>query len=204
MKILIVSATKTEIQPIIDYFGDNRHVDHLVTGVGMVATAFSLGHHFAKQHDYDLVLNAGIGGVFDRNIALGEVVIIKEDTFSEFGAEDGEGFLTMENLGFGPCTFYSIDANNVFSKLKKVSAITVNQVHGNDASIKKITERLHPQLESMEGAAFFFACHQHQIPCFQIRAASNYVETRNRENWKIELAIHNLNKLLIEFIINIK
>jgi hypothetical protein len=44
--------------------------------------------------------------------------------------------------------------------LKKARAITVNTVHGNDMSIKKVQERLTPQLESMEGAAFFYACQQ--------------------------------------------
>jgi len=44
-------------------------------------------------------------------------------------------------------------------------------VHGNDDSIAAIVERLNPQLESMEGAAFFYACRELKVPCIQIRAA---------------------------------
>ena len=75
---------------------------------------------------------------------------------------------------------------------KEVRAITVNKVHGNDFSIHRIKERLNPQVESMEGAAFFYVCSQMDIPTLQIRAISNYVEKRNREAWKIELALNNL------------
>jgi len=94
------------------------------------------------------------------------------------------------------------DLYNLFNNfnLKNVGAITVNTVHGNEASIKKVTERLSPQLESMEGAAFFHACTQMDVPCIQIRAVSNYVEKRNRDSWNIGLAIKNLNTFAVEFL----
>ena len=63
-----------------------------------------------------------------------------------------------------------------------------------------MVERLNPQLESMEGAAFFYACEEYKLPCLQIRAVSNYVEKRNRANWDIPLAIKNLNNFAIEMI----
>jgi futalosine hydrolase len=57
-----------------------------------------------------------------------------------------------------------------------------------------------PQIESMEGAAFFYACRQLNVPCLQIRAVSNYVEKRNRDNWHIGLAIKNLNKFAMSWL----
>jgi futalosine hydrolase len=177
----------------------------LITGVGMVATAFALGRHLAANQ-YDLVVNFGIAGSFDRDIAIGDMLEITEDTFAELGAEDGDKFLSIEKLGFGTGTYHPTtklsDVYNLFNtfNLKKVSAITVNTVHGNETSIKKITERLNPQLESMEGAAFFYACREMNVPCLQIRAVSNYVERRNRDNWNIGLAIKNLNTFAVEFL----
>jgi futalosine hydrolase len=50
----------------------------------------------------------------------------------------------------------------------------------------------------MEGAAFFYVCEQTKTSCLQIRAISNVVERRNRENWQIELAIKSLNDTLIK------
>jgi futalosine hydrolase len=64
-------------------------------------------------------------------------------------------------------------------------------------------KRLNPHVESMEGAAFFYACMIEKIPCAQIRAVSNFIEKRNRDNWNIALAIKNLNETAIEIINNL-
>nr|MBA3901986.1 futalosine hydrolase [Bacteroidota bacterium] len=80
-------------------------------------------------------------------------------------------------------------------KLSKVKGISVNQVHGEEKAIEKVVQRLNPDTESMEGAAFFYACFSEGLPCVQIRAISNYVEKRNRENWDIPLAVKNLNEV---------
>jgi futalosine hydrolase len=171
----------------------------------MVATAFALGRHLAVNK-YDLAVNLGIAGSFDRNIALGDVLEITVDTFAELGAEDDSEFLAIEKLGFGESTYYPsaklsdfYNLSNTFN-LKTANAITVNTVHGNEASIKKAYDRLNPQLESMEGAAFFYACREMNVPCVQIRAVSNYVEKRNRDNWDIGLGIKSLNTFAMEFL----
>ncbi|MCB0664545.1 MAG: hypothetical protein KDC80_01930, partial [Saprospiraceae bacterium] len=70
--------------------------------------------------------------------------------------------------------------------------ITVNKVHGNDESIERIKEKFNPDIETMEGAAFYYSCHLMHQPCVQIRSISNKVERRNRENWNIPLALKNL------------
>jgi futalosine hydrolase len=200
MLILVVAATAPEVSLLNKYFGNK--IDVLITGAGMVPTAFALGRHFTRSK-YDLVINLGIAGSFDRNIEPGHVVEVTEDTFAEVGAEDDEQFIPMNTLGFGevaykPTTTLEEVYSNFF--LKKVRAITVNTVHGNELSIKKVQTRLNPQLESMEGAAFFYACRQVNVPCMQIRAVSNYVEKRNRDSWQIGLAIKNLNTFAIDLI----
>ena len=152
------------------------------------------------------MVNLGIAGSFDRGIRIGELVEVTQDTLAELGAEDNDAFLTIGDLGFGEATFYPstklADLYNLFNNfnLKTAAAITVNTVHGNEASIEKTAARLSPQLESMEGAAFFYACNQVGVPCIQIRAVSNYVEKRNRDNWNIGLAIKNLNTFAVEFL----
>lgn len=223
MKILLVAATHAEIEPLLSRFGDAQNPgkiitegltgDVLIAGVGMVATAFALGRHLALNH-YDLAINAGIAGSFDFNIALGEVVLITEDIFAEQGAEDGEEFLSLKELGFGENSQLAVDswqladrsnypAINLKSldKLKQVKAITVNKVHGHELTISQTLSRFDAQVESMEGAAFFYACNQTQTPCLQIRAISNYVERRDKEKWNIGLAVKNLNDQLVNLLI---
>jgi len=231
MRILVVAATKEEVPGIEsqesragiqevknqepraksqneDISGSDRKAfdyETLITGVGMVATAFALGRHLS-DNKYDLVINLGIAGSFDRNISLGDLVEITSDTFAELGAEDDNKFLPIAEMGFGEATFEPTtklsNLYNLFNtfNLRQATAITVNTVHGNEDSIKRVAERLNPQIESMEGAAFFYACKQFNVPCIQIRAVSNYVEKRNRDNWNIGLAIKNLNTFAIEFL----
>jgi futalosine hydrolase len=60
MKTLVVAATELEISASIPTLIETN-TDYLVTGVGMVATAFSLGQHLSNN-SYDLLINVGIAG----------------------------------------------------------------------------------------------------------------------------------------------
>ncbi|MBD1393707.1 futalosine hydrolase [Mucilaginibacter glaciei] len=216
MRILFVVATAFEVSSLISDFefrisdsGKGLYYSQLITnhsllitGVGMVATAFALGSELAAN-DYDLAINLGIAGSFDKNIALGELVEITLDTLAELGAEDDEAFLPIEQMGFGESVFAAtakLTDIYIVKPLQQANAITVNTVHGNEHSIQKVSDRLNPQIESMEGAAFFYACREAGVPCLQIRAVSNYVEKRNRDNWQIGLAIKNLNNFAVEML----
>src|SRR5690606_21250620 len=121
---------------------------------GMVATAMALGKRLASI-PYDLLLNVGIAGSFDRTIALGEVVAVVEDTFSELGAEDGDQCIDSEALGLASCTFACDQKHAMLQGLRRCKGITVNTVHGNERTIDEVIARLAPHTESMEGAAIF-------------------------------------------------
>jgi futalosine hydrolase len=217
MRILIVAATQGEVQPLMDALGmqksdeaDNLFVPRhtsvancsvLITGAGMVATAFALGKHL-PHNVYNLVINLGVAGAFDKSFPLGEVYEITKDTFAELGAEDDTRFISIEQLGLGAGIFNPTSSLSHFTTMTptKATAITVNTVHGNEASIAEVVGRFNPQIESMEGAAFFYACRELKVPCVQIRAVSNYVEKRNRDNWQIGLAVKNLNTFALDLI----
>jgi futalosine hydrolase len=202
MKLLIVAATKEELTGFYQHhnlsgetFVQTSKFDVLITGVGMTATAFALGKYLSNT--YQLVLNIGVAGSFDPSIKLGSLVQVSTDVFAELGAEDHDEFLTIDKLGFG-INKYSATAE--VSAIPKVRAITVNKVHGNELSITKIKSLFDAQIESMEGAAVFYAASKESIPSLQVRSISNYIEPRNRENWNIGLAIKNLNDWLIHFV----
>ena len=200
--ILIVSATAGEVAPLAEWVNCQvSGVDVLVTGVGMVATAYALGRHLA-DHTYDLLINAGIAGSFDRQIPPGTVLNIVSDTFSELGAEDGALFIPADQLGLGDCTFsgFAPLAEPFLPDLPRVRGVTVNCVHGHEPTIRSVLTRFGATTESMEGAAVFFAARQAGVPVIQIRAVSNYVEKRNRDNWQIDTAVTNLNGWLIRFL----
>ncbi len=213
MRILVVAATPPEIEPFVAGLrhksdGDSRittyaraghDVDVLTTGVGMVATAAWCSRVLARA-EYDVALNLGVCGSFDRALAPGSVVHVVTDGLPELGAEDDEAFLTLEDLKLlaggnqfpfrdGRLTNVTPPPNAVLSRLPAVHGITVNTVHGSDASIAAIVRRCDPQVETMEGAAFMYVCLIHQRPFAQVRAVSNVVERRNRGAWKLGEAI---------------
>lgn len=208
MKILIIAATEAEVRPFLQsHLQKTKKYDVLITQAGMVATTYSLTKT-VKENNYDLLLNVGIAGAFSKNTKMGEVVRIKKDCFSELGAQDGEQFLSIEDLNLGQSQYHEalpaiLQEHTSISQLKTVKGITVNRVHGQDSSIQRIINRLSPDVESMEGAAVFYVAQQEKIPAIQVRAISNLVEKRNKENWNIPLAITNLNNWIINFLSSI-
>ena len=217
MKILLVYATKFELAPLLKNFNKirseknirtfrfkNHTIDVLLTGVGMTATSFHLGK--ILNNKYKLAINTGIAGSFKKTLPPGTVVNVTSDCFSDLGAEDGNRFLTAEEMGL--VASYKLKVASLKAKqqtailksLPKVKGITVNTVHGNTANIKKVVRKFNPDVESMEGASFIFACNHENISCMQIRAISNYVEKRNKKNWKMDMAIRNLNLFLHQFL----
>jgi futalosine hydrolase len=216
VRILVVAATGAELTPFlarlqqsptgeapgVDARTIGTHaIDILVTGVGMVATAARVAGVLATQR-CDLALNLGVCGSFDRTLLPGAVVHVVEDTIPELGAEDGDGFLTVQELGLldahefpfrgGALVNADPPANAALARLPRVRGITVNTVHGHDESIARVRARLQPQVESMEGAAFMYACLLHHVPFAQVRAVSNMVERRNRAAWRLDEAMARL------------
>ncbi len=216
MRILIVAATGAEIDPFVSglrfrgdgeshvtmYERDAHELHVLTTGVGMVATASWCSRVLARQ-DYDMALNLGVCGTFDPAIPAGEVVHVITEQLPELGAQDGGAFLTASELKLvgrnefpfqaGRLMNPAPPANEVLLRLPAVHGITVNTVHGDEEAIGIVRKRCQPQVESMEGAAFMYACLIHQIPFAEVRAVSNVVEKRNRAAWKLREAIDNLN-----------
>ena len=223
VRILLVTATTLEAAPLLSSLTpigerDSRRkafrrggheIDVLTTGVGMVPTATWCSRALVTG-DYDLALNLGVCGAFDRTLALGTVVHVTTDRFAELGAEDGDEFLTISELGLLDANEFPFTAgtllnvappeSQVLQSLVSVSSITVNTVHGNESSIARVVEQCAPQVESMEGAAFMYACLVHGVRFAQVRSVSNVVERRNRDAWKLPEAITALNATMLEII----
>lgn len=208
MQILVVSATEMEIAPLLNAF-PNQEV--LITGAGSPQTLFQLCRRFSIA-DYQMVIQAGIAGSFNTNLSIGEVVAVKRDRFADLAiVEENKmndlleaGLVKNEDLPF--CAGWLPNSRPMLNlnSLKWVHAVTVNLAGKTPWLTEKIVNKYHPDIESMEGAAFHFACREFKQPFLQLRAISNQVGERDKTKWKMEDAIFNLNKELINLITLLK
>ncbi|HTM02240.1 MAG TPA: futalosine hydrolase [Vicinamibacterales bacterium] len=220
MRILVVAATDAEVAPLaaslspasacslrLRSFTHAHHgVDILTTGVGMVATTAWCSGLFARER-YDLAFNAGVCGSFRPALPPGAVVHVTTDRIADLGAEDGDAFLSVHDLQLldedafpftrGRLVNGAPPSNAVLEQLPIADAVTVNTAHGNADTIARVVERFNPHVETMEGAAFMYACLIHGVPFAQVRAVSNVVERRNRAAWKLKEAVTALNETLL-------
>ena len=216
LNILYVTATTAEgdilknipgIKKIPGGFVFGRHeITLLETGVGSISTAWGMAKWLSSNLKPDLAVNAGIAGSFRDDIKAGEVVMPVSDCFADAGIETGNDFVTLAEAGLVdkdkfPFTEGIIIADNKFvtltsGYLRPVKAITVNTASGTEVTIKKLIEKFNPDIETMEGATFFYICSRENIPFLALRAISNKVEPRDRGKWNIPLALGNLSETL--------
>jgi futalosine hydrolase len=210
-RITVVAATQLELIPLFeklhpvksDFHGlfitDSLHI--LITGMGMLNTAAHLTL-YASKYERDFFIDAGICGAFNTDLKIGDVVQVVSETYGDFGVENDEEFEDFFDMGFidkkedafhyGLCEPIEHPMQQQL-KLKRATSITVNKVHGNERSIKIIREKYNADTENMEGLAFYYVLKLLNKPGIEIRAVSNYVEKRNKENWDIKTAVSNLN-----------
>jgi futalosine hydrolase len=211
LKILAVAATSAEAGVLTVVPG--IEVIPIVTGVGSVATAWAMTKHLSSGLVIDLALNIGIAGSYDDEIRTGDVVLPVSDCFADAGIETKSGFLTLAEAGLQDPDAFPFKAGRIFSEntfvsqasriLRPVNAVTVNTATGSENRIKMISQIYHPDIETMEGAAFFYICSREKIPFIAIRAISNLVEPRDRDKWNIPLALGNLSVKLKEVLLTL-
>ena len=221
MNILIVSATILESKNLIKLF-DLKQVSNnlytkkikknslniLISGIGLSFTTYALSKALFKKK-YDLVINTGIAGSFNKNIDIGDVVQVVSERFADLGIRDKNSFIDIFEAGFLNANEYPFEnaelkssniENSVLKKIKQVKGISVNTTSGNQSEIIQLQKKYNPDIESMEGAAVFYVCHKENIPVLEIRSISNYVEERNKSKWNIPLAIKKLDDFFMLFL----
>jgi futalosine hydrolase len=214
MNILITVATNTELQYITKKMENlqNHTVDFCTTGIGCTATAFELTKKLMDAN-YDLVINAGIAGSFNENICIGDVVAVKSETFGTLGVIYPDKFATLFDESLTgkneyPFTDSKLLCANInkfnLKNLKQVKGLTVDAASGEKEQIKRLIKTFNADIETMEGAAFFYVCTKLNVAFLEFRAISNFIEPRNKNKWNIPLAMNNLANEIFDFINNLK
>ncbi|MDR0668009.1 MAG: futalosine hydrolase [Prevotellaceae bacterium] len=205
MQILITAATENELLAAQEAAGLSAHtVTFAVTGVGIAATAY----HTVKQllaRPFDIAINTGIAGSFSDRFPIGSVVCPVKDYFGDSGVQTPAGFSSLfdEQL-LGENTFPFIDGAlhcpTGGLPFPPATGVTLQTASGAQPRIDELRQRFHPDIETMESAAFFYVCLSEHVPFMALRAISNRVEVRNKAAWNIPLALRNLHDAVKELL----
>ena len=179
----------------------------LISGIGLTATTYSLSRQLRIKRP-DLVIQAGVGGCFDPSIPLGSVLAVKQEAIADQSVIELNQLRTLFDLQLVPQDQYPyqkgwlVNKSDVLKKtrLKKVKGISVNEITTSKQKVRFYQETFQPVVESMEGAALHYVCLMEKIPFIQLRAVSNYIAERNKQNWNMKESIGNLNQALIKLL----
>lgn len=214
MKILVAAATPIEISPFLKQLREDplifSNTDVLITGIGLTATTYTLSKQF-QIYKPDLVIQAGVGGCFDKTKPLGTVVAVKQETIADQSVIEINQLKTLFDLKLIPHNQFPyrngwlINKNELLKniKLQKVKGISVNEITTSKKKMMFYENHFSPVVESMEGAALHYTCLMENIPFIQIRAMSNYIAERNKKKWNMKESVDNLNKELVKTLKNI-
>jgi futalosine hydrolase len=207
--ILITAATETEADSFRHLILPDS-ISLLVTGIGGVASAWSLMNHFAHNGKPDILINTGIAGSLSMRWPVGSVVVTGSDAFGDLGINDNGTLKTLFEAGLGNPDLFPFEGGRIYydSSLTTmmsglwpvVNGVTVNRVTGTDKDAEWLLSHLQSDIETMEGAAVCYVCRRESVPAIGIRGISNMAGVRDREKWDINGALKAASEAVEEFI----
>ncbi|MFD2706145.1 futalosine hydrolase [Salibacterium lacus] len=203
-KILIVTAVDKEAEVIHKGLENDPRFVVKAGGAGMAESAVSTAYALAADN-YKAVINAGIAGAFHHSEGTGSIIVASEMIAAEAGAEAPDGFLSLEHLNLG-ASRYTCDAEKVEQLRSKAEhtglhacagpVLTTMTATGTHATAQTLRARFPgARAEAMEGYGAAAAARRKHIPAFEVRAVSNAVGPRDRENWDIPVALAALEQI---------
>ena len=201
---LVVIATENEIQPLGEFIAEAERLDVLVTGMGPVATAASLGSYLALHGSrINGVINIGVAGAYvDSGLALLDICFAKQEVLGDFGICMQDGIQDFDpglsKIGM-PLLFdndLALQTKSILNghsiAFKSVNFVTVNCCTGTAVRGEYFRKKYAAGCENMEGGAVAMVCKNFKIPCVELRCVSNMVEDRNTLKWKLAEAAEKM------------
>ncbi|WP_250002303.1 futalosine hydrolase [Actinoplanes sp. M2I2] len=190
LPLLVVTAVAAEAEAV-RAGADPAHVVVEAVGVGPAAAAAGTARLLATG-TYRAVVSAGIAGGFAGRAPVGAVVLGARSIAADLGAETSDGFLPVEELGFGssvlpadPALLASLAAELPDAIVGDV--VTLSTVTGTAATAERLAAR-YPQAvaEAMEGYGVAVAAVG--LPFAELRTISNPIGPRDRAAWRLKEA----------------
>nr|WP_221379736.1 futalosine hydrolase [Actinoplanes polyasparticus] len=190
LPLLVVTAVAAEAEAVRQG-ADLAHIVVEPVGVGPAAAAAGTARLLATGR-YCAVVSAGIAGGFPGRAPVGSIVLGARSIAADLGAETPDGFLPVDELGFGtsvlPCDPAFLKA--LTAELPEAivgDVVTLSTVTGTKRTADRLAES-YPQAvaEAMEGYGVAVAAAG--LPFAELRAISNPVGPRDRAAWRLREA----------------
>lgn len=199
--LLLVTAVEAEAEAVrVGADRAGRPSVHIAAvGVGPAAAAAGTARLLALAEaagtPYRAVISAGIAGGFAGRAAVGATVLGTRTIAADLGAEGADGFLPIEELGFGS-SLIEADATlltSLSSALPEAvlgDILTLATVTGTAATAGALAAR-HPAAvaEAMEGYGVACAALAAGLPFAELRTISNPIGPRDRASWRLGEAL---------------
>lgn len=213
MRILFTAAEQEELDCAIKAWEnkpDDADAEFRLTGIGATQACHRVTSELFKGiingKPYDVVVNIGIAGSYNmEEFPLGSAALIREEHFGDLGFETFNGFKDLFQYGIlgkdeFPYTNCALKRPQIpHEKLEKVLGgfkegigVTVQTVTGDPVKVNALADKYSPHIESMEGAAVYYAALMENVPVFELRTVSNAVGERDKCKWDIPAAINAL------------
>ena len=202
-RVLVVTSVAAERDAVLRGLHGDSRFDVIIGGVGAAAAAMSTAKALAAaESGYGLVLCAGIAGGFVNRAKVGDIVVASEIIAADLGAETPEGFLSVDELGFGSARV-AVEAG-LASRLHETlcaagcpaqigSVLTLSTVTGTAETAERLAARYpNAAAEAMEGYGVALAALDQELPSLELRAVSNAIGPRDRAAWRIKEALEAL------------
>jgi futalosine hydrolase len=173
-----------------------KDVELLVTGIGPVEASCAVAAALARR-EYRLVVNAGLGGAFEAAAAIGDGVVIAEDTM-ELSLETGSplalprGIEVVETARSQGALVQQLRAQR-YSVLR---GITVSRVTASETTARRLARDRGAQVESMEGFAVLRAAELANVSAIELRGISNRCGPREAGGWDFGAGVAGLHRIL--------
>jgi futalosine hydrolase len=204
-RLLIVTAVAAERDAVLAGVGevsvlpdplasDAAEVDVIAVGVGPAraasGTLLQLAQAEADLAPYHAVICAGVAGALPGRAEIGDLVVATASVAADLGAESPDGFLPIEDLGFGVSTLPADPSLFPVHAARSGTILTVSTATGTAATAEALATR-YPEAvaEAMEGFGVATAAAQLGLPYAEVRAISNIVGPRDTGSWRLPTAL---------------
>jgi futalosine hydrolase len=211
---------------VVSGYISDRPVRIIITGPALINNVQSLTAAIEDSRP-SMIIQTGSGGAFKTaGLDTGDIGIATEEIDIHLGLESESGSPLINELPFSVAVHdghyltnqYPLDrslaetAYNILKKiltdknigLKKAPFITVSTITATDRRAEDLYREFKPCMENMEGAGAAMLGLYYQIPCLEIRTASNITGKRNIEAWNFPLASERASFAVYELIQKIK